>query len=128
MARDSGAKRVIFASAAPPVKFPNVYGIDMPTRGELIAYGRTDEEVCREITADALVYQDIEDLKRSISDVNPALRNFEATSCFDGNYITGDISRDYLDRLEFARKNPTKPGQLEDAVRSQLNLSLARVD
>jgi len=125
MAREAGAKRVIFASAAPPVKFPNVYGIDMPTRDELIAYGRTDEEVCREFTADALVYQDVEDLKRSISDINPALRNFEA-SCFDGNYITGDISRDYLDRIEFARKNP-KPA-LEDAVRSQLNLNLARVD
>ncbi|SDY42536.1 amidophosphoribosyltransferase [Collimonas sp. OK242] len=125
MARDSGAKRVIFASAAPPVKFPNVYGIDMPTRGELIAYGRTDEEVCREITADALVYQDIDALKRSISDVNPLLKNFEA-SCFDGNYITGDISRDYLDRIEFARNNP-KP-ESEDAVRSQLNLSLAQVD
>lgn len=125
MARDSGAKRVIFASAAPPVKFPNVYGIDMPTRGELIAYGRTDEEVCREITADALVYQDIDALKRSISDVNPMLKNFEA-SCFDGNYITGDISRDYLDRIEFARNNP-KP-ENDDAVRSQLNLGLAQVD
>ncbi|AMP00387.1 amidophosphoribosyltransferase [Collimonas arenae] len=125
MARDSGAKRVIFASAAPPVKFPNVYGIDMPTRGELIAYGRTDEEVCREITADALVYQDIDALKRSISDVNPLLLNFEA-SCFDGNYITGDISRDYLDRIEFARNNP-KP-EAEEGVRSQLNLSLAQVD
>ena len=125
MARDSGAKRVIFASAAPPVKFPNVYGIDMPTRNELIAYGRSDEEVCREITADALVYQDIDALKRSISDVNPALKNFEA-SCFDGVYVTGDISRDYLDRIETARKNP-KPVN-EDAVRSQLNLNLARAD
>ncbi|MGS0741599.1 amidophosphoribosyltransferase [Glaciimonas sp. GG7] len=120
MARDSGAKRVIFASAAPPVKFPNVYGIDMPTRGELIAYGRTDEEVCREITADALVYQDIDALKRSISDVNPALKNFEA-SCFDGNYITGDISRDYLDRIEYVRNNPK--AEVEDGVRSQLNLA-----
>ncbi|MDB5842259.1 MAG: purF [Herminiimonas sp.] len=125
MARESGARRVIFASAAPPVKFPNVYGIDMPTRNELIAYGRTEEEVCREITADALVYQDIDALKRSISDVNPALKNFEA-SCFDGVYITGDISRDYLDRIEYARNNP-KP-QNEDAVRSQLNLNLAQVD
>jgi amidophosphoribosyltransferase len=125
MARDSGAKRVIFASAAPPVKFPNVYGIDMPTRNELIAYGRSEEEVCREITADALVYQDIEALKRSISDVNPMLKNFEA-SCFDGCYITNDISRDYLDRIEMARSNP-KPAN-EDAVRSQLNLNLARVD
>ena len=125
MARESGAKRVIFASAAPPVKYPNVYGIDMPTRNELIAYGRTDEEVSREITADALVYQDIDALKRSISDVNPALKNFEA-SCFDGNYITGDISRDYLDRLEFARNNP-KPSS-DDIIRSQLNLNLARTD
>jgi len=125
MARDSGAKRVIFASAAPPVKFPNVYGIDMPTRNELIAYGRSDEEVCREITADALVYQDIEALKRSISDVNPLLKSFEA-SCFDGVYVTGDISRDYLDRIEFARNNP-KP-ENEDAERSQLNLNLAQID
>ncbi len=125
MARDSGAKRVIFASAAPPVKFPNVYGIDMPTRDELIAHGRSDEEVCREITADALVYQDIDALKRSISDVNPLLRNFEA-SCFDGVYVTGDISRDYLDRIEMKRNNPQPEN--EDMVRSQLNLNLAQVD
>jgi amidophosphoribosyltransferase len=125
MARDSGAKSVTFASAAPPVKFPNVYGIDMPSRNELIAYGRTDEEVCREITADALVYQDLDALKRSISDANPALKSFEA-SCFDGVYVTGDISRDYLDRIETARNNP-KP-ENEDAVRSQLNLNLASID
>jgi amidophosphoribosyltransferase len=125
MARDSGAKSVTFASAAPPVKFPNVYGIDMPSRNELIAYGRTDEEVCREITADALVYQDLDALKRSISDANPALKSFEA-SCFDGVYVTGDISRDYLDRIETARNNP-KP-ENEDAVRSQLNLNLANID
>ena len=125
MARDAGAKRVIFASAAPPVMFPNVYGIDMPTRSELIAYGRSTEEVCREITADALVYQDVDALKRSISDVNPILKTVEA-SCFDGIYVTGDISRDYLDRIESARNNP-KP-ENEDAVRSQLNLNLAQVD
>ncbi len=125
MARDSGAKSVIFASAAPPVQFPNVYGIDMPTRNELIAHGRTEEEVCREITADALVYQDLEALKRSISDANPSLKNFEA-SCFDGMYVTGDISRDYLDRIELARNNP-KP-ENEGGGRSQLNLNLARVD
>ena len=125
MARDSGAKRVIFASAAPPVKFPNVYGIDMPTRNELIAYGRTEEEVCREITADALVYQDVEALKRSISSANPILKNFEA-SCFDGHYITGDISNEYLDRLENARNAP-RPAT-DDMVRSQLNLNLAQVD
>ncbi|MBS0307856.1 MAG: amidophosphoribosyltransferase [Proteobacteria bacterium] len=125
MARDSGAKRVIFASAAPPVKFPNVYGIDMPTRNELIAHGRTEEEICREITADALVYQDVEALKRSISDVNPILQRFEA-SCFDGVYVTGDISRDYLDRIEYARSHPKSQG--DDEARSQLNLNLAQVD
>jgi amidophosphoribosyltransferase len=125
MARDAGARRVIFASAAPPVKFPNVYGIDMPTRSELIAYGRSDEEVCREITADALVYQDLDALKRSISDANPAITEFEA-SCFDGNYITGDISRDYLDRIETSRSDP-QPSN-EDMVRSQLNLALAATD
>jgi amidophosphoribosyltransferase len=125
MARESGAKRVIFASAAPPVKFPNVYGIDMPTRNELIAHGRTEDEVCREITADALVYQDVEALRHSIMDVNPVLNKLEA-SCFDGVYITGDVSRDYLDHIEMVRNNP-KPA-MEDAVRSQLNLNLARAD
>jgi amidophosphoribosyltransferase len=125
MAREAGAKRVIFASAAPPVQFPNVYGIDMPTRQELIAYGRTEEQICDEITADALVYQDLDALKASIYDCNPNIKNFEA-SCFDGIYVTGDITRDYLDRLEFARCNP-KP-QIDDLVRSQLNLNLARAD
>jgi len=122
MARESGAKRVIFASAAPPVQFPNVYGIDMPTRSELIAYGRSEEEVCREITADALVYQDVSAMKRSISDVNPRLKNIEA-SCFDGFYITGDVTSGYLDALEAARNKP-RP-DTEDLLRSQLNLNLA---
>jgi len=126
MAREAGAKKVIFASAAPPVIFPNVYGIDMPTSDELIAYGRSTEEVCREITADHLVYQDIDALKRAISDVNPALKNFEA-SCFDGVYVTGDISKDYLDKLEYARHHPKAAGP-EDAGRSQLNLNLATAE
>ena len=91
MARESGARKVIFASAAPPVQFPNVYGIDMPTRSELIAYGRSQDEICREITADALVYQDVADMKRVISDANPVLKSIEA-SCFDGFYITGDVT------------------------------------
>jgi amidophosphoribosyltransferase len=126
MAREAGARNVYFASAAPPVLFPNVYGIDMPTRGELIAYGRTNEEICREITADKLVYQDVESLKRSISDVNPALQNFEA-SCFDGIYVTGDVTQAYLDRLEFARHHP-KDAPAEDAARTQLNLTLATAE
>jgi amidophosphoribosyltransferase len=121
MAREAGARKVFFASAAPPVLFPNVYGIDMPTRDELIAYGRTVDEVCREITADHLVYQDLDALKRSISDVNPALQSFEA-SCFDGVYVTGDVTPAYLDNLEHARHNPASQ-QPEDAVRTQLNLN-----
>lgn len=125
MVREAGANKVIFASAAPPVKFPNVYGIDMPTRDELIAYGRTDEEVRREMTADALVYQDLSALKQSITDVNPALRTFEA-SCFDGLYITGDVSADYLNRVENERKNSTPAP--DDMVRNQLNLSLATAE
>ena len=126
MAREAGARNVFFASAAPPVLFPNVYGIDMPTRDELIAYGRSNEEICREITADALVYQDVDALKRSISDVNPALQNFEA-SCFDGIYVTGDVTPEYLDRLETARHNP-KASPIEDAARTQLNLNLATTE
>jgi amidophosphoribosyltransferase len=122
MAREAGARKVYFASAAPPVLFPNVYGIDMPTRDELIAYGRTTEEVCREITADRVIYQDIESLKRAISDVNPALTNFEA-SCFDGVYVTGDVTPEYLDRQENARHNPVAKD--EDQVRTQLNLNPA---
>ncbi|KQV80393.1 amidophosphoribosyltransferase [Massilia sp. Root351] len=126
MARDSGAKKVIFASAAPPVIYPNVYGIDMPTRDELIAYGRTTEEVCKEITADYLVYQDIDALKQSITDVNPKLTKFEA-SCFDGIYVTGDVSPDYLDKLEYNRHNP-KPAAAEDTGRTQLNLNAATAE
>ncbi len=125
MAREAGAKKVIFASAAPPVMYPNVYGIDMPTRDELIAHGRTNEEICREITADALVYQDIDAMKRAISEVNPALKKFEA-SCFDGDYVTGDITREYLDRIEAARNAPAILG--DDIVRSQLNLNLSRAE
>jgi amidophosphoribosyltransferase len=123
MARESGAARVIFASAAPPVKFPNVYGIDMPTRQELIAYGRSDEEICREITADALIYQDVAAMRRAIADINPRLTNLDA-SCFDGHYITGDITPDYLDKLE-AKRNHLKT-RAEDSIASQLNLNLTK--
>jgi len=122
MAREAGARKVFFASAAPPVLYPNVYGIDMPTRDELIAHGRTTEEVCREITADRVIYQDVDALKRAISDVNPELKNFEA-SCFDGVYVTGDVTPEYLDRQESARHNPSTKD--EDTVRTQLNLNPA---
>ncbi|TWG89128.1 amidophosphoribosyltransferase [Cupriavidus gilardii J11] len=122
MARDSGANKVIFASAAPPVKFPNVYGIDMPTRSELVAHGRTHDEIARIIGADQLVYQDVEAMKQAVRDINPALRDFEA-SCFDGRYITGDIDEAYLERLETARSQADREGNAGgDTERSQLHL------
>lgn len=103
MARESGAVKVYFASAAPPVRFPNVYGIDMPTRSELIATGKNDEQIAKEIGADALIYQDIEAMKAAITKVNPQITNFES-SCFDGCYITGNIDAEYLDNVEASRK------------------------
>ncbi|HYA65766.1 MAG TPA: amidophosphoribosyltransferase [Burkholderiaceae bacterium] len=120
MARDAGAARVFFASSAPPVRFPNVYGIDMPTRTELIASYRSEAEIQRAIGADALVFQELEELKRAVSDCNPELRHFEA-SCFDGVYVTGDVSAAYLDRIELARLSP-KP--VEAAGLSQLSLAI----
>lgn len=102
MARAAGAKKVFFASAAPAVRFPNVYGIDMPTQQELIAHGRTAQEVCADIGADGLVYQDLDDLKKSVSDINPAIQHFD-TSCFDGVYVTGDIDQSFLDTLQAER-------------------------
>lgn len=107
MARDAGAAKVYFASAAPAVKFPNVYGIDMPTAKELIAHGRTDEEVCTEIGADWLVYQDIEDLIAASSEGNENIEHFDC-AVFDGKYITGDISDEYFLRLEAARNDGAK--------------------
>ncbi|HTQ00759.1 MAG TPA: amidophosphoribosyltransferase [Casimicrobiaceae bacterium] len=102
MARDAGAKKVYFASAAPPVRYPNVYGIDMPNQSELVATGRTEAEIAREIGADILIYQDLEALKDAVRKANPKLSNFEA-SCFDGKYITGDITADYLSHLAIER-------------------------
>jgi amidophosphoribosyltransferase len=122
MARDSGARAVYFASASPPVRFPNVYGIDMPTRAELLANGRSDAEIAREIGADALIYQDLPDLIKAIQEVNPKLTQFDA-SCFDGNYVTGDVSEDYLNRLESMR-NGTMPVVSSPPTR-QLDLNLA---
>ncbi|MGY2486800.1 amidophosphoribosyltransferase [Cupriavidus sp. CP313] len=122
MARDAGANKVIFASAAPPVKYPNVYGIDMPTRSELVAHGRTHEEIAKIIGADKLVYQDVEAMKQAVRDINPALKDFDA-SCFDGRYITGDIDEAYLNRLETARSQADRDGTNGDGgERSQLHL------
>lgn len=102
MARSAGANKVFFASAAPPVRYPNVYGIDMPTRRELIAYGKTVDDVALEIGVDGLVYQDLEDLEQALRDLNPDFDRFES-SCFDADYVTGDITAEDLDQLEQER-------------------------
>jgi len=123
MAREAGANKVYFASAAPPVRFPNVYGIDMPSRSELIATGRDDAEICREIGADKLIYQDLEDLKAAVQKANPSIRNFDA-SCFDGKYITGDITAEFLDLVEAARGNG-KANTNDDINQLDLNLAIS---
>ncbi len=125
MARDSGARRVYFASAAPPVRHANVYGIDMPTRDELIASGRTDEEIAREIGCDALIYQELDALIGDVRSVNPAVTNFEA-SCFSGHYITGDVTQAYLDGVEAQRRDSAKAERM--AAATQLDLGLELVD
>ncbi len=98
MARDAGARKVYMASAAPPVRYPNVYGIDMPTSEELVAHGRTVEEIRQIIGCDALIYQEVEGMKAAIGKLNPAIQNFDA-SCFDGVYVTGDINNDDVKRI-----------------------------
>lgn len=104
MARDAGAKKVYFASAAPPVRYPNVYGIDMPAAHELIAHGRSEQEVGIAIGADKLIYQDIEDLIDAVGKGNHNIKHFD-TSCFTHKYITGDIDDDYLNRIEALRND-----------------------
>ncbi len=107
MARDAGAKRVYFASAAPPVRHPNVYGIDMPAANELIAHGRSVEEIRAEIGADWLVYQDLEDLIECSREGNPEVDGFES-SVFDGRYQAGDIDDHYLQTIQAARADGAK--------------------
>jgi amidophosphoribosyltransferase len=119
MAREAGANRVYMASAAPPVRFPNVYGIDMPTNSELIAHGRSLEEIRDYIGADALIYQDLDAMRRVVGDLNPALAGFEA-SCFDGRYITGDVSPADFQAMQDQRASQ---GDEEDASpRGRLSL------
>ena len=130
MARDCGAKKVYFASAAPPVRFPNVYGIDMPTRGELIATDRTAAQIATAIGADAVFYQELDDLVDDIRKCNPAIQRFDA-SCFDGKYITGGVSAQYLADIEASRHDGETLGQRahgEDAAANQLDLGFTTVD
>ncbi len=107
MARAAGAKKVFFASAAPPVRYPNVYGIDMASKNEFVAHNKTDNEVCQTIGADKLIYQDLEDLIWSVQQGNPDILQFDC-SCFDGKYITNDIDNNYLKNIEALRSDDAK--------------------
>ena len=121
MARDAGARKVYFASAAPAIRYPNVYGIDMPAATELIAAGKTDQEVEVQIGADWLIYQELEDLIAAAAEGNPDLQHFEC-SVFNGEYITGDVDEMYLKRLELARNDAAKSAKNKKSVARQQNL------
>jgi amidophosphoribosyltransferase len=107
MAREAGARKVYFASAAPPIRYPNVYGIDMPSVSELVASNRDVDEIAREIGADRLIYQDLPDLVAAAREGNPKIKRFEA-SVFDGDYVTGDVNQDYLESIEQLRSDGAK--------------------
>ncbi len=115
MARDAGARKVYFASAAPPVRYPNVYGIDMPAASELIANGRTVEEVRKLIGADRLIYLDLHGLIRSVRHDNSEIVEFD-TSCFSGEYVTGDVTPEYLRRLAEERSDAAKQRARRDQL------------
>ncbi|KAL3894833.1 MAG: hypothetical protein SGCHY_005044 [Lobulomycetales sp.] len=110
MARDSGARKVYFASCAPPIRYPNVYGIDMPTSKELVAFNRSEAEIARVIGADHVIFQDLHDLSNSVSQFNKSLQSFDM-SVFNGSYVTGDVTQTYLTTLEDARKDSAKSGK-----------------
>jgi amidophosphoribosyltransferase len=113
MAREAGARKVYLASAAPPVRYPNVYGIDMPSSEELVAFGRSAEEVRELIGCDALIYQDVGGLKRAVSALNPALDGFDA-SCFDGVYCTGDITKEDIAGMSDDREAKQRASRKRD--------------
>ena len=106
MAREAGAKKVYFASAAPPVRYPNVYGIDMPAANELIAFERSEDEICELLGADRLFYQTLPDLVSACSEGNKNINSFD-TSCFSNEYVT-EMDKDYLAQLEVIRSDKAK--------------------
>lgn len=121
MAREAGAAKVYFASAAPPIRYPNVYGIDMPSTHELIATGRTVEQVASEIGADRVIYQDLDDLIEAAREGNPRVTEFD-TSCFDGVYVTGTVHKEYLDHIERIRSDVAKcASTTNDLVSTELH-------
>jgi amidophosphoribosyltransferase len=121
MARESGAKKVYFASAAPEIRFPNVYGIDMPSANELVAYGREIDQISDLIQSDGLIFQDLSDLVEAVREENQAINRFE-TSVFDGDYITGDIDQGYLESVDAARNEESKKAPVMQAELSNLDV------
>jgi amidophosphoribosyltransferase len=119
MARNAGANKVFFASAAPPVKYPNVYGIDMPSTSELLASNRTEDELARYIGADWLIYQELEDLIAAVQFEESDVQAFD-TSCFSGEYVTGDVSSNYLEIIENKRNDAAKAKK--EIERKQMDL------
>jgi amidophosphoribosyltransferase len=106
MAREAGARKVYFASASPPIRFPNIYGIDMPATSELIAHGRNEHEIERELGADWLIYQDLADLVGACREGNETIAQFD-TSCFSGEYVTG-VGEGYLEKLQALRSDQAR--------------------
>jgi amidophosphoribosyltransferase len=127
MAREAGARKVFLASAAPPVRYPNVYGIDMPTQEELIAHGRSLEEIRAYVGADALIYQDVDAMKRVVRALNPRLDGLEA-SCFDGHYITGDVSSSDFEAMRAQRALQFDDAEDDGPGRSRLALQGAAAE
>jgi amidophosphoribosyltransferase len=123
MAREAGAHKVYFASAAPPVRYPNVYGIDMPAASELVAHNRSEEEVARIIGADWLIYQTLPDLIRSVRHQNAQIEEFD-TSCFSGEYVTGDVTEEYLNRVESLRLDSVKAAREQKRLEPALKASV----
>ena len=113
MARRAGAKKVFFASAAPPIQYANVYGIDMPSQKELIAFGKTDTEICESIGADALIYQNLDDTIAAAKDGNPNIKAFDV-SVFTGEYVTGNIDKCYLQKIDNERNDLAKSARGEN--------------
>ena len=120
MARAAGAKKVYFASAAPEIRYPNVYGIDMPTRSELIAYERNTDEIAKLIGVDKLVFQDLADLTGSVQQENPSIKAFDC-SVFTGCYVTGDITEDYLDNIAEQRNDAAKKKREKDSSNLEIH-------
>ena len=120
MARSAGAKKVYFASAAPEIRYPNVYGIDMPTRSELIAYKRNTDEIAKLIGVDKLVFQDLADLTGSVQQENPAIQAFDC-SVFTGCYVTGDITEAYLDNIAEQRNDAAKKKREKDSSNLEMH-------